>query len=61
MDAVLFVIHGGRTGMRTIQTAIKHLRAAHAPLLGHVLNQVDARKAYGYEGAYYVYGHYGPS
>lgn len=61
MDAVLFVIHGGRTSVRTIQTAIKHLRGARAPLLGHVLNQVDARKAYGYEGAYYVYGHYGPA
>lgn len=61
MDAVLFVIHGARTGVRAIQTAVKHLRQAHAPLLGHVLNQVDARKAYGYEGSYYVYGSYGPT
>jgi polysaccharide biosynthesis transport protein len=59
MDAVLFVIHGTTTGTRTIQTAIKHLRAAHAPLLGHILNQVDARKAYGYDGNYFVYGNYG--
>jgi succinoglycan biosynthesis transport protein ExoP len=59
MDAVLFVVHGATTGMRTIQTAIKHLRSAQAPLLGHVLNQVDARRAFGYEGGYYVYGQYG--
>lgn len=60
MDAVLFVVHGTSTGVRTIQAAIKHLRAAQAPLLGHVLNQVDARRAYGYDGNYYVYGNYGP-
>ena len=60
MDAVLFVVHGATTGIRTIQAAIKHLRAAQAPLLGHILNQVDARKAYGYDGSYYVYGNYGP-
>jgi polysaccharide biosynthesis transport protein len=59
VDAVLFVIHGNRTGMRSIQTAIKHLRVAQAPLLGHILNQVDARRAYGYDGSYYVYGQYG--
>jgi polysaccharide biosynthesis transport protein len=61
MDAVLFVVHGTRTGIRTIQAAIKHLRAAQAPLLGHVLNQVDARKAYGLDGSYYMYGNYGPT
>lgn len=59
MDAVLFVAHGTRTGLRTIQAAIKQLRAAQAPLLGHILNQVDARRAYGYDGSYYVYGQYG--
>lgn len=59
MDAVLFVVHGTRTGMRTIHSAIKQLRAAQAPLLGHILNQVDARKAFGVEGNYYVYGNYG--
>jgi polysaccharide biosynthesis transport protein len=59
MDAVLFVVHGATTGLRTIQHAIKQLRGAQAPLLGHVLNQVDARKAYGYDGSYYVYGNYG--
>ena len=60
MDAVLFVVHGIATGVRTIQTAIKHLRSAQAPLLGHILNHVDARRAYGYDGRYYVYGNYGP-
>jgi polysaccharide biosynthesis transport protein len=59
MDAVLFVVHGATTGTRTIQAAIKHLRAAQAPLLGHILNQVDARRAYGFDGNYYVYGNYG--
>ncbi|HUR41117.1 MAG TPA: polysaccharide biosynthesis tyrosine autokinase [Verrucomicrobiae bacterium] len=60
MDAVLFVVHGANTGLRTVLTAIKHLRAAQAPLLGFILNQVDARRAYGYDGSYYVYGNYGP-
>jgi succinoglycan biosynthesis transport protein ExoP len=59
MDAVLFVVHGGTTGARTVQTAIKQLRSAQAPLLGHILNQVDARSAYGYDGRYYLYGSYG--
>ena len=59
MDAVLFVVHGTTTGMRTIQAAIKHLRSAQGPLLGHILNQVDARKAYGIRGGYYAYGEYG--
>lgn len=58
MDAVLFVIHGGSSALRTIQAAIRHLRGAQAPLLGHVLNQVDAHKAYGEYGAY-GYGPYG--
>jgi polysaccharide biosynthesis transport protein len=59
MDAVIFVIHGTVTGMRTIQSAVKQLRNAQAPILGLVLNQVDPRKAYGREGAYYAYGQYG--
>jgi polysaccharide biosynthesis transport protein len=59
MDAVIFVIHGGKTNRRAVQAAIKHLRAAQAPLLGHVLNQVDARSTYGYGGQYYAYGQYG--
>lgn len=59
MDAVLFVVHGAQTNLRTIQAAVKHLRAAQAPLLGHVLNQVDARKVYGVDGGYYAYGNYG--
>ncbi len=61
MDAVIFVIHAGTTGHRAIQAAIKHLRAAHAPLLGHVLNQVDVRRAYGYDGQFYGdhHGYYG--
>ncbi len=57
MDAVIFVIKAGTTGQRAIQTAIKQLRAAHAPLLGHVLNQVDTRQAYGYDSQYYGYDH----
>lgn len=57
MDVVIFVIHGGATGQRTVQAALKHLRAAKAPLLGLVLNRVDARSAYGYEGRYYTYGY----
>jgi len=59
VDAVLLVIHAGSTGMRAIQLAVKQLRAARAPLLGHVLNQVDARSAYGYDHQYYHYGTYG--
>jgi polysaccharide biosynthesis transport protein len=59
MDAVLFVVHGTATPVRTVQSALKHLRSAQAPLLGLVLNQVDARRSYGYDGSYYVYGQYG--
>lgn len=59
MNAVLFVIHGGTTGVRAVHTALKQLRGAQAPMLGHVLNRVDARKAYGHEGTYYAYGQYG--
>jgi capsular exopolysaccharide synthesis family protein len=59
MDAVIFVIHAGTTAMRAIQHAVKQLRAAQAPLLGHVLNNVDARSAYG---LHYSYGYgYGPA
>ncbi|HUS23774.1 MAG TPA: polysaccharide biosynthesis tyrosine autokinase [Candidatus Binatia bacterium] len=57
-DAVIFVIHGGATGLHVIQTAMKQLRAARAPLLGHVINQVDTRSSYGYEYQYYQYGNY---
>jgi polysaccharide biosynthesis transport protein len=58
MDAVVFVIHAGKTSVRAIQTALKQLRSAQAPLLGHVLNQVDARNtSYGYGVEYYGYGH----
>ena len=58
MDAVVFVIHAGKTSLRAIQTAVKQLRSAQAPLLGHVLNQVDARNtSYGYGMEYYGYGH----
>lgn len=60
MNAVLFVIHGGTTGVRAVQAALKQLRGAQAPVLGHVLNRVDARRAYGHEGTYYAYGSYGP-
>lgn len=55
MDAVIFVIHAGSTGQRAIHSAIKHLRNSQAPLLGHVLNQVDVRRAYGYDNQYYGY------
>lgn len=58
MDAVVFVIHAGKTSLRAIQTAVKQLRSAQAPLLGHVLNQVDARNtSYGYGMEYYGYGY----
>lgn len=63
MDAVILVIHAAKTGMRAVQGAVKQLRAAQAPLLGHVLNHVDPRgghaygtHAYGY-GYGYGYGH----
>jgi polysaccharide biosynthesis transport protein len=59
MNAVVFVIHAGVTGLHSIQTAIKHLRAAQAPLLGTVLNMVDAQTGYGYNAQYYNYGVYG--
>jgi capsular exopolysaccharide synthesis family protein len=57
MDAVVLVIHATQTGMRAVQGAVKQLRAAQAPLLGHVLNQVDPRAGQGYGAHYYGYGY----
>ena len=57
MDAVVFVIHAGRTSLRAILTAVKQLRSAQAPLLGHVMNYVDSRNTYGYGMEYYGYGY----
>lgn len=57
MDAVVLVIHATKTGMRAVQGAVKQLRAAQAPLLGHVLNQVDPRSGHGYGSHYYGYGY----
>lgn len=59
VDAVVFVIHAGRTSVRSITTALAQLRGAHAHLLGHALNHVSASNAYGYYGQYYAYGKYG--
>ncbi len=57
MDAVVLVIHATQTGMRSVQGAVKQLRAAQAPLLGHVLNQVDPRSGHSYGQHYYGYGY----
>ncbi len=57
MDAVVLVIHATQTGMRAVQGAVKQLRAAQAPLLGHVLNQVDPRAGHGYGTHAYGYGY----
>lgn len=59
MDAVVLVIDAARTGMRAVQGAVKQLRAAQAPLLGHVLNNVDPRhrQRYGHEAYGYGYGY----
>ncbi len=57
MDAVLLVIHATQTSMRAVHGAVKQLRAAQAPLLGHVLNQVDPRGSQAYGAHYYGYGY----
>ncbi|MGH8442130.1 MAG: GumC family protein [Nevskiaceae bacterium] len=57
MDAVVFVIHAGQTGLRAVLSAVKQLRSAQAPLLGHVLNQVDGRNVQAYGTHYYGYGY----
>lgn len=59
VDAVVFVIHAGKTSLRSITTALRQLRGAQATLLGHALNHVSTRNAYGYYGQYYAYGKYG--
>ncbi len=60
MDAVILVARADSTGRKVVASAARHLRAAEAPLLGAVLNQVDIRRARSSEGGYYYrYGYYG--
>lgn len=60
MDAVILVARADTTGRKVVASAARHLRAAEAPLLGAVLNQVDIRRARSSEGGYYYrYGYYG--
>jgi capsular exopolysaccharide synthesis family protein len=55
VEAVVYVVHAGRTDRRAIATGIQRLRAAGAPLKGIVLNRVDIER--GKRAGYYYSGH----
>jgi Mrp family chromosome partitioning ATPase len=50
-DAVILVARAGVTDRNALHYALEQIRAVRAPLLGTVLNDVDARKDQ-YYGAY---------
>ncbi len=59
VNAVLFVVKSDSTSRRAVQNALKQLRNAKAPLIGTLINQVNARRnPYYQEGYYYAYDYY---
>lgn len=56
VDGVVFVIWSGRTPYRTVETAVKTLRANKAKFLGFVLNRLDLSATSNYY-YYYYYSH----
>lgn len=59
VNAVLFVVKSDSTSRRAVRNALKQLRNVNAPLIGTLINQVNARKnPYYQEGYYYAYDYY---
>jgi len=56
VDGVVFVIWSGRTPYRTVETAVKTLRANKAKFFGFVLNRLDLTATSNYY-YYYYYSH----
>lgn len=55
VDAVLYVIHADSTAHHTATLGINRLRAAHAPIIGVILNRVNLKN----QGRYYYGGYSG--
>lgn len=60
VDRVIFLVKAEGTSRRTIKSSLKLLRNVGAPLLGCLVDQVDARKNTNFPNAYYyAAGYYG--
>jgi succinoglycan biosynthesis transport protein ExoP len=60
VNTVLFVVKSDATSRRAIKNSLKRLEYARAPILGNVINLVDARRNREYRDSYrYVYSYYG--
>ena len=55
VDATLLVAVAGATTRKEVARAVELLRQVDAPLVGAVLNGVDAEGSYGYTYEYYRY------
>jgi polysaccharide biosynthesis transport protein len=58
-DGALLVVSAGRTKDYELEHALEALVAAHANILGTVLNRFDSRQAYAYRYRYRSYGYNG--
>lgn len=59
-NGVLFVVKSDSTSRRAVKSSLRQARQAGAPLLGLVINQVDARRNPHYADSHrYAYGYYG--
>ncbi|MEH6825763.1 MAG: polysaccharide biosynthesis tyrosine autokinase [Motiliproteus sp.] len=61
-NSLIYVVRADTTPYQTVQSGLKRLQQANAPITGVVLNAVDVRKAHkyhgeGYAGYYDVYGY----
>ena len=55
-DSLLYLVRADATPFQAVEEGVRRLRRANAPVLGVVLNQVQARGRY-YYGKYYRYGY----
>ena len=56
VDGLIFVVKAGSTERPLIRTAISHLKDVNAPLIGGIVNQINAGTGRG--GNYYYSGYY---
>ena len=61
VDAVLVVVRGGKTNKAIVRQAVQQLHTVGAPVIGTVLNDMDAEmdRHYGYEYSQYADQYYG--
>ena len=55
---IIYVVKASETPYKVAQEGVKRLRQIDAPLIGVVLNQVNAKKGSYYYGRYGRYGYY---